>query len=122
MATFKTSTGKLNININKGETFSLPMLYKDSDGDMIDLTGYTARGMVRDERSGSLLLDMTPYLAVNNDGSPTDGQIDISIDAETTAGFDWKTGLYDLEIVKGAYVKRLIEGKITIVEEMTRND
>lgn len=84
-----------------------------------DLTGWTARMHIREE-----LEDTTTILELT---SPTDiaisladAKITITIDATVTAGLDFETAVYDLEMVNGTDVVRLVEGEIELCKEVTR--
>jgi hypothetical protein len=50
---------------------------------------------------------------------PTSGTIGVFIDAERTAAFNFNKAIYDLEIVSGSIVTRLIEGNVTLTKEVT---
>jgi hypothetical protein len=107
--------------IEQGATFRREILYKDSAGAVINLTGYTARMQVRRSKSSStVLLDMTTAnlrLVI----TPAEGKIVIDLPATLTATFTWPRGVYDLEIESsGGVVTRLLEGEVSISREVTR--
>jgi hypothetical protein len=59
--------------------------------------------------------------------SPTDIVIDntaktitITIAADVTEAFTWVAGTYDLELVSGSVVTKLLSGNITTEDETTR--
>jgi hypothetical protein len=52
--------------------------------------------------------------------SGSSGVIYVFLSAETTEGFVFEEGLYDLELYKGGVVERLLEGKVTVSKEVTR--
>lgn len=110
-----------NIIIEKGATFQLSLIWKDSEGVLVDLTGYVARMQVRKNfNSVTTLLDMdTDNGAITLGGSL--GTIDIVGSAEDTSTIDEKVGVYDLELeASDGTVTRLIEGEVTIKPEVTR--
>lgn len=116
------AAGKKNIIVEKGSTFLLNLIWKDSNQVPIDLTGYTARMQVRKSYNTSeKLLDLT-----TENGGITLGGIagTISIkgpaDQTTAIPDNIKGGVYDLEMVNGSIVKRLIEGEADIRPEVTR--
>lgn len=87
----------------------------------VDLTGYTARMQLRakladtntiDEyttQNGKILIDTAGY------------GITILVDPITTAGYNFTTALYSLEVVSGAgAVTQLAAGTITLIKEVTR--
>lgn len=86
----------------------------------VDLAGYTARMMIRStpEATGTPLLSLV---------SPTDIVLDntaktitITIAADVTEDFTWNAGSYDLEVVSGSIVTRLLSGNVTTEDETTR--
>jgi len=72
------------VNAYSGATLSLSFTCKDSNGDPVDLTGYTARAEVRPTVSSDVLtLDLAPTIP-----TPEDGVIVVSVDDATTATID----------------------------------
>ena len=108
-----------NFTINQGETFSKLITWRDSAGALINLTGYTARMDLRrkpTDTSASLSLTTANSRIVLGGAL---GTITLSISATDTAGL---TGVYvyDLELVNGSNVKRLLQGQIQIDLEVTK--
>ena len=84
-----------------------------------NLSGYTARMQIRES-----IDDATEIVALV---SPTDividtisAQITVTIAAAVTEDFVFDEAVYDLELVNGPLVTRLVEGKITLSNEVTR--
>lgn len=82
------------------------------------LTGYSARGKVKTERSlsgGILLFDLSPYLTVVGDS------VILDVPADVTAGLEWVIGAYDLELFDSnpAHDVRFLQGIITLDPEVT---
>lgn len=104
-----------NICIDQYATFTIGIGYKDSAGDPVNLTGYTAAMQIRDS-AGELLLDLSATPTTNGSVltvTEAAGTIDVSISDEDTA--DLTNGVYDLVIEDGSGNKtRLIEGKVAI--------
>ncbi len=112
--------GKYNFTIKQGATFGFGLVWKDSDGDLVDLTGYTARMQLR---YGSVNGDVAIELTTEDDGLSIDeltSSVIVSISAEQAEGILAKPCVYDLEMVKGDRVVRLLEGKVKISAEVTR--
>lgn len=84
-----------------------------------ELGGYTARMAIKDKVGGTVLLTLT----TENGGIAIDAAaqtIMLTISAVATAGFTWKTGVYDLEMVSPtAVVEALLSGKVTVTPEVT---
>lgn len=115
------AAAKHDIVIEQGATFQLNLLWKDSGGNPINLTGYTARMQVRRRvNSDTTLLDLTTENGGITLGGAA-GTINVIAAATATDDIAEKTGVYDLELVSGAgIVTRLIEGCVTISPEVTR--
>ena len=130
------AAGKYNFVIEQGSTLSFEIAYTDSNNDKIDLTDYRGRMQVRDKLPGpenknnsTLIITLSSSLesdgtGLNFSGSsganpPTSGTIGVFIDAARTAAFDFNKVIYDLEIVSGSVVTRILEGNITLNPEVT---
>ena len=123
------SAGTYNIQADQGATYSQTFTYRDSAGNLVDLTGFTARMQVRAEYdSASPLLDLT----TSNGGITLGGAlgtITLLATATQMAAFvitDTSNKppvlicVYDLELIFGAVVTRLIQGNFTVSREVTR--
>lgn len=110
-----------NIYIEQGATFQLNLLWKDSAGAPINLTGYTARMQVRHK-----INDPTALLSLTTENSGialggAAGTINIVATAALTTTLTEKSGVYDLELVaSNGVVTRLLQGVVTISPEVTR--
>lgn len=111
--------GQYDITVEQGSTFNLTLVYKDQRGYVIDLTGYSARMQLRSSvASSAVVLDLTTANGrISIDGAA--GKISLLIAAADTAGLSG-TGVYDLELVNGLIVQRVLEGSYTISPEVTR--
>lgn len=111
---------KLNLKIEQGATFRQKLTWQSDSGTPINLTGYTARMHIRSNvKATDILLELTTE---NGRISLTQltGEINLLIDAVVTAGITWNSAVYDLELVNGSEVVRLIQGNITVNPEVTR--
>lgn len=110
--------GKYDIVIEQGATFSRVITWKDASGTPVDLTGYSARMEVRNSvASGQPILALTSGQGITLGG--TAGTITLSISAVDTAALDFSNARYDLELVQGSNVKRLLKGTVTLDREYT---
>lgn len=113
--------GQYNFIIEQGARFLRTIAWRDTAGNPVPLTGYSARMMLRrcygdPEPLLSLTTFMQEGLSINN----TDGTITIDVPAEQTAKLDFLLAKYDLEIVDPAgHVTRLLEGNVTLSREAT---
>lgn len=123
------SAGKFNFTntdysknaIEQGATFDYRLVYKTADDVPADLTGYTARMMVRQN-----IADTEPQIELSTENgriiiTALTGGIQLLIAAEDTAALDFNTGYYDLEIESGdGTVTRIMEGEVELSKEVTR--
>ena len=112
--------GTHNFVCEQGATFSREITWLDSEGVPVNLTDYTARMQVRaTASSASTLISLTSSggdIALGG----TAGTITIAISATATAAVAAGCYVYDLELVDGATVYRLLQGDFTVDAEVTR--
>lgn len=114
--------GTLNLPpIEKGATFRHQIVWKDSNGTPINLTGCTARAQVREDYdSTSVLLSYTTENGRLTLGG-TAGTIDFYVSDTDTEALLGEGGKYDLEIAHpSGDVTRLVEGAQKFKPEITR--
>jgi hypothetical protein len=111
--------GLLDIEIEQGATFNLVFLYQDENGDAINLTGMTARMQLRRQyNSPTALLSLT----TENNRITIDaslGKITLNISATDTTPLSG-SGVYDLELINGPIVNRILEGSYKVCAEATK--
>ncbi|WP_120967060.1 hypothetical protein [Comamonas sp. lk] len=118
---------KVKLQINQGATFVDRVIWRTGATKAtlapVDLTGCRARAQVRsDIDSPDVLLEMTTENGRIVLGGPS-GEIHITIDAATTAAFQWESGVYDLEIIfPNGQVTRFLEGGVTVSKGVTRDN
>lgn len=114
------SAGQYDITIEQGATWQRNIVWKDSTGTPIDITGYSARMQIRTRKSSTstlLSIDQDDYISVGT----TDGLLEISIPASVTAALDFRGAVYDIEIESpSGTVYRLLEGTAELSKEVTR--
>lgn len=115
------ASNSFDLSIQQGATLSLVATWKDSNGTPVNLSGYTARMQVRETYdAGNTKLSLTTENGGISLGG-TAGTITISAAATATAALAAPfTGVYDLELVSGATVTRLLQGIATVSPEVTR--
>ncbi len=125
------AAGNYTFTIEQGATTDFQIDWKDSDGNPVDLTDYSARMQMRSTygSSGTLYAKLTSTLysdgtGLNMSGSnsafpPTSGSIGVIISAASSSNFTFSEALYDLEMVSGSYVTRLLQGKVKLSKEVT---
>lgn len=138
------TAAKYNIICEQGTDFTKQILLKDTAGDAIPLTDYTARMQVRNKKGGDLVVELTTentyititalegliVLSLPNEITATLPPVDIHLPVKTVldnvdcgeipSASTGPTGVYDLEIVDAdGKVTRLIEGDFCIPLEVT---
>jgi len=102
-----------NYNIDQGTTFSSTVTVRDSSGDPLDLTGYTAIAKMALGYSGTRTrIDLTIVF----DSDRSTGEVTMSLTATQTAALEAPARyVYDLEITDSSgTVTRIIEGLMTV--------
>lgn len=114
------TAGRYDIEIEQGATWSRTITVEDPAGTPIDLTGYSARMQVRSSYDAE-----TPLLSISSaDGgveiTPLTGTLELSATAAQTAAMPAGIHVYDLELVIGGTVDRLLSGRARVYPEVTR--
>ena len=118
------AAGKYDITIEQGATYELKISYKDDSGDVIDLSsGYVARMKIRDSVGGSIVASTesadSPKNTITIALAASGHNIIPTISAANTATFDFDNAVYDLEIVAGSVVDRIMQGRVALDKEIT---
>jgi hypothetical protein len=113
--------GIYNIIADQGATFTRQLTWNDSTGSAVNLTGYTARMQVRNsiDAAGAATLSLTTENGRIVLGG-TAGTITLSAEATATQAVTAGSYVYDLELVSGSTVTRLVQGSFTLRGEVTR--
>lgn len=113
------AAAKYNLYVEQGTTFSKTITWKDSVGNPIDLTGYSAELQIRASvESTTTFLSLTSTAGITLQPA---GLISILITPAQTRTINARKGIYDLELTApGGTVRRLLEGKVTFSPEVTR--
>ena len=130
------SAGRYSFVIEQGATLDLEVVYKDSSGIPINLSGYTAAMQIRDSVGGSTLhatltssfgdvyakASGSSFISLSGSNLTTlqsSGSIGIYIGHVVTNGFTFNEGYYDLELTNGQSRVRLLEGKVQVTKQVT---
>jgi hypothetical protein len=125
------AAGKYSFIIEQGATTNLNVQWNDASGSAVDLTGYQARMQIRPTIEGSeLYISLSSSLSPDGTGlnlsgsngetSLTSGSIGIYISAYSSSLLNFTEAFYDLEMVNGIEVTRLLEGKVRLSKNVTR--
>ncbi len=123
--------GKYSFIIEQGATTDFEIIWKDAEGSRSDLTGYHARMQIRSDYGANSTLYASLSSSLKADGTGlnlsgslgnnplSSGSIGIFISAASSSAFNFNEAKYDLEVVSGSYVTRLLEGRIKLSKEVT---
>lgn len=112
--------GQYHIITDQGATFTRQLTWKDDTGAAVDLTTYTARMQLRTSvQNESVVLELTTSNGRISLGGVA-GTITLTITAADMATLLPLKYVYDLELVNGTVVTRLVQGTFTVRPEVTR--
>jgi hypothetical protein len=125
------AAGRYSFVIEQGATTNIQINWTDESGSAIDLSGYHSRMQIRPGvQSDTIYLSLSSSLTadgtgINLSGSNFEtplqsGSMAIYISADTTTDLDFNEAYYDLEMVNGSVVTRLLEGKVKLSKNVTR--
>ena len=125
------AAGKHSFIIEQGATTNLNIQWTNKSGSAVDLTGYQARMQIRPgieasdvyiSLSSSLSPDGTGLnLSGSNGETPVEsGSVGIYISAYSSSLLNFTEAYYDLEMINGREVTRLLEGKVRLSKNVTR--
>lgn len=107
-----------NIFIDQGANFSTTVTITDSNGNALDLTGYTALTQIRKTYESTTATSFTSTF----DSDRTTGKITISLTNAQTTALDYGRYVYDLIITDAVSVKtRVVEGIATVNPSVSRS-
>lgn len=121
MACNSTKTATYAIKLNQGSTYTLPLILKDGEGALIDLSGYSAAMQIRIVPEAEEVID---ELSTDNGRIVIDaenGKLTLSFPHAVTETYPAGQFFYDIEIVSADdEVTRILQGRIFISAEVTR--
>ena len=131
------AAGNYSFTLAQGAPTDFELVYKDSCGNPVDLSGYTARMQLKDSIGGSSTY-LTLWSSLQSDGTGlhlsgsggnnaskplTSGSIGIYISHATSSNLSFSSAFYDLEIGSGSgtgtVVTRVVQGKVNLSKEVT---
>ena len=112
--------GIKNFKVDASTNFRFTIIYKDPDGDPIDLTQYSVRMDIKSAPGSKKILAS----AIAGDGitvTPLIGKIEVNINKEKTSQIAYPKSAYDLVIthLPTQTVTRLVEGWLEVSRAVT---
>jgi hypothetical protein len=115
-------TLEYDIEIERGASFYLALIYQEADGTPIDLTGFTAGMQVRSAVGGHLLADLSTANSMIKLGELQTGSIEARLPIAMSRKLAQAEGVYDLFIYSpdGSESYKLIKGAAIIHGSVTQ--
>lgn len=110
------SAGTHNLIIEQGATFLRTISPKDSSGQPINLSGFSAIAKIRPTLESNKVLAVLTVTGTFN----TDGVFSIGLTADQTLALKPGSGIWDCYLVQGEYYFRLLRGDVTVLPSISR--
>lgn len=114
---------RTNLTIEQGAAFLRIVIYRDNNGNPVDLTGYTAKMQIRKTKdSSTVILELSTSNGLLVLGGVS-GTITMALATGDTDPLDFVWGRYDLELYPDGDTTqaiRLLEGKINLSKQVTQ--
>lgn len=125
------AASKYDFSIEQGSSFKLSLVYKDDNGNPVDLTNWCARltWKTNTNITQTFSTDNIDYSVYKFIIDPIFGKLTLLIPATTTNNLGFNTAKYDLELQSaddlysggGKYIIRLLYGTINIVKRFSQS-
>ncbi len=120
-----------DFSIEQGSSFTISLIYKDSSGSPIDLTGWCARLIIATDNNETITFVTTNSVVGSYSFTLGGvlGTIVLQIPASVTNTYDFNAGRYDLELESinnlysggGHEIIRLLYGDISLIKRYSEN-
>ena len=105
-----------NIFIDQGATFTTTVTVSDSNGDAVNLSGYSVAAQIRKSHLSSTSTAFTASIS-----NASAGEITISLTDSQTTSLEAGRYVYDVLITaSGGTTTRVVEGQVTVNPSVTR--
>jgi hypothetical protein len=125
------AASKYDFAIEQGTSFKISLIYKDANGNAVDLTDWCARLIWKTNTNNtqSFNSENTDYSLYKFTIDGINGKLTLMIPASVTNGFLFNTAKYDLELQSpddlynggGKYTIKLLFGTISIVKRFSQS-
>lgn len=124
------SAGLYDFSIEQGSSFTLSLIYKDSDGNPVNLTGWCARLTWKTNTGISTFTTETTNPNYRFEIDEPNGKIILQFPASVTNDFDFNTAKYDLELQSpddlytsgGKFTTRILYGTTTLIKRFSQTN
>ncbi len=126
------AASKYDFAIEQGTSFKISLIYKDANGDPINLTNWCARLIWKTNTNTTFVFssENPDYNVYKFQIDEPAGKLTLMIPANTTNSFNFNTAKYDLELQSpddlyaggGRYTTRLLFGIVNIVKRFSQNN
>lgn len=124
------SAGKYDFSIEQGTSFTLSLVYKNSEGNPVNLTGWCARLVWKTNSGIETFTTETVSANYRFEMDEPNGKIVLQFPASVTNNFTFSSAKYDLELQSpddlynggGKYTTRILSGTITIVKRFSQTN
>ena len=115
------TAGLYSFTIDQGAQYTTQIIWADSSGNPINLTGYTAAMQLRLQAASP---DPSALNLTSSNGgitiTPLAGEMDILMTTAQSGALNPGFYVYDLEIALSGVVTRIIQGQITVSAQVTQ--
>jgi hypothetical protein len=125
------AASKYDFAIEQGTSFKISLIYKDADGNPVNLTNWCARLIWKTNTNMTQVFssDSTDYGVYKFIIDPIVGKLTLMIPSATTNSFAFNSAKYDLELQSpddlygggGKYTTRLLFGTVSIVKRFSQS-
>jgi hypothetical protein len=127
------AASKYDFSIEQGSSFKMSMVFKNGDGSLMDLSGWSARLMwkTNTNKINIFTTTNTDYSVYKFILDEADSNMILYIPADTTENFNFTSAKYDLELQSpdslyspegGNYNFRALYGVVSITKRFSRLD
>ena len=126
------AAGKYNFLVEQGSQHEVTFRYKLSDGSYQNLDNYRVRMSVKNHLTDTDFVYQASTSSTDDAGhsqhfsivtpqsdAENRGKFVLTIPTSVTTDFDFNQGVYDLELVEGEVVTRLLEGKFRVSPQVS---
>jgi hypothetical protein len=126
------AASKYDFAIEQGTSFKISLIYKDADGNPVNLTNWCARLTWKTNTNATNVFssENTDYGVYKFIIDPIVGKLTLMIPSLTTNHFNFNSAKYDLELQSpddlysggGKYTTRLLFGTVSIVKRFSQSN